>query len=53
MPGVFPVVGVTEADAKAKYQELQDLIHPQVGLALLQGLIGTDLSAYPLDQTFP
>ena len=53
MPGVFPVVGITEAEAKAKYQELQDLIHPQVGLALLQGLIGTDLSAYPLDGPLP
>ena len=53
MPGVFPVVGITEAEAKAKYQELQDLIHPQVGLALLQGLIGTDLSSYPLDEPLP
>jgi hypothetical protein len=44
---------ITEAEAKAKYQELQDLIHPQVGLALLQGLIGTDLSSYPLDEPLP
>jgi len=40
MPGVFPVIGRTESEAKAKFQELQDLILPEVGLAQLSGLIG-------------
>jgi alkanesulfonate monooxygenase len=54
MPGVFPVIGRTEAEAKEKYDQLQDLIHPQVGLALLSGLVGgVDLSAYPLDGPLP
>ncbi|GHO84056.1 LLM class flavin-dependent oxidoreductase [Dictyobacter formicarum] len=54
MPGVFPVIGQTEAEAKEKYDQLQNLIHPKVGLALLSGnLGGFDLSAYPLDGPLP
>jgi FMN-dependent oxidoreductase (nitrilotriacetate monooxygenase family) len=54
MPGVFPVIGRTESEAKAKFQQLQDLILPEVGLAQLSGLIGGfDLSAYPLDGPVP
>jgi alkanesulfonate monooxygenase len=54
MPGVFPVIGRTEQEAKDKYQQLQDLIHPQVGLGLLSGLVGgVDLSSYPLDSPLP
>ncbi len=54
MPGVFPVIGRTEQEAKDKYQQLQELIHPQVGLGLLSGLVGgVDLSGYPLDGPLP
>ncbi|MDZ8105183.1 MAG: LLM class flavin-dependent oxidoreductase [Nostoc sp. DedQUE12a] len=54
MPGVFPVIGKTEEEAKEKYQQLQELIHPSVGLGLLSGLIGGhDLSKYPLDGPLP
>ncbi|MBD2123640.1 MULTISPECIES: LLM class flavin-dependent oxidoreductase [Trichocoleus] len=54
MPGVFPVIGRTEQEAKEKFQQIQDLIHPQVGLALLSGMIGGfDLSQYPLDGPLP
>lgn len=54
MPGVFPVIGRTEEEAKEKFQQIQDLIHPQVGLALLGGMIGGfDLSQYPLDGPLP
>lgn len=54
MPGVFPVVGRTEEEAKAKFQELQELILPEVGIALLSGLLGGfDLSGYPLDGPIP
>lgn len=54
MPGIFPVLGATESEAKAKYQELQDLILPEVGLALLSGLTGDfDLSKYPVDGPLP
>ena len=54
MPGVFPVIGHTEKEAKEKYDQLQNLIHPSVGLALLSGNIGGfDLSSYPLDGPLP
>ena len=54
MPGIFPVVGRTQEEAEAKYQALQELIHPAVGLALLNGAAGgLDLSAYPLDGPVP
>ena len=54
MPGVFPVIGYTEKEAQEKYDQLQNLIHPSVGLALLSGNIGGfDLSSYPLDGPLP
>ncbi|MEK7887299.1 LLM class flavin-dependent oxidoreductase [Burkholderia contaminans] len=54
MPGVFPVVGRTESEAKEKFDALQSLIDPAVGLALVSGLTGGfDLSAYPLDGPIP
>lgn len=54
MPGVFPVIGRTESEAKEKFQELQELILPEVGLALLSNLVGGfDLSGYPLDGPVP
>ncbi|WP_439624778.1 LLM class flavin-dependent oxidoreductase [Shinella sp.] len=54
MPGVFPVVGRTRAEAHAKFEELQELIHPAVGIAQLSYMIGDfDLSAYPADGPIP
>lgn len=53
MPGVFPVVGKTEQEAKDKYDQLQELILPSVGVALLSAVCGHDLSGYPLDGPFP
>ena len=54
MPGVFPVVGRTEEEAKEKYEQLQALVHPHVGLAQLSRLVGgVDLSDYPLDGPLP
>jgi len=53
LPGILPIVGRTEEEARAKYQKLQDLIHPQVGLSLLSGMIGADLSGYDLDGPVP
>lgn len=53
MPGAFPVVGRTEAQAQDLYGELQDLIHPVVGRSLLEQLTGADLSAYPDDALVP
>jgi len=54
MPGVFAVVGRSESEAQEKFDELQSLIHPQVGLSLLQQhLGGIDLAGHDLDGPLP
>jgi alkanesulfonate monooxygenase SsuD/methylene tetrahydromethanopterin reductase-like flavin-dependent oxidoreductase (luciferase family) len=54
MPGISPIIGSTEAEAKAKYRELQELIPDTVGVALLASYLSIqDLSAYPLDGPLP
>lgn len=55
MPGVQPYVARTSAEAHAKYEELEELIHPEAGLGLLSGLTGghVDLSKYDLDGALP
>jgi FMN-dependent oxidoreductase (nitrilotriacetate monooxygenase family) len=54
MPGLFPVVGRSEAEARAKFEALQDLIDPVVGLALLGRMIGGhDLSGYDPEGPVP
>ena len=54
MPGVFPVVARTESEAREKFEALQDLVQPVVGLDLLAGLTGgQDLSGYPVDGPLP
>lgn len=54
MPGFYPVVGSTEAEAREKFDYLQSLIQPSVGLAVLGHTIGVqDLEKYPLDGPVP
>lgn len=53
MPGIFPVIGETQEEAKANFKELQDLIVPEMGLQLLSSYLGdTDLSGYELSTPF-
>jgi FMN-dependent oxidoreductase (nitrilotriacetate monooxygenase family) len=52
LPAVRPVVGRTAAEAQAKFDQLQALLDPLVGLARLHGAFG-DLSGYPLDGPVP
>ncbi|MBX3538525.1 MAG: LLM class flavin-dependent oxidoreductase [Chelatococcus sp.] len=52
LPGLLAIVAPTEAEARDKYEELQSLIHPLVGLAHVYGPMG-DLSAYPIDGPVP
>lgn len=54
MPGVFVVVGQSQSEAQEKFEEFQELVEPQVGVALLSRMLGNfDLSAYPLDGPLP
>lgn len=54
LPGVFPVVGRTQAEAEEKYQTLQSLVDPVVGLGLLTTQLGNiDISQFPLDEPLP
>lgn len=56
MPGIFPVVGRTQAEAEAKFQQLQELVHLVVGVALLATVIGDgdiELARYPIDGPLP
>ncbi|MFJ5553383.1 LLM class flavin-dependent oxidoreductase [Streptomyces sp. NPDC093225] len=53
LPGICPVIGSTEAEARALEQELTDLQVPEYGLAQLSGMLGTDLSGLPLDGPLP
>src|SRR5215470_3158693 len=53
MPGVLAVVGRSKAEAEDKYERLQSLIHPELGVAYLSEMLGTDVSSYPLDGPLP
>jgi alkanesulfonate monooxygenase SsuD/methylene tetrahydromethanopterin reductase-like flavin-dependent oxidoreductase (luciferase family) len=53
MPGLGVMVAPTRQEAQAKYQELQDLIHPAVGVALLSKYIAFDLTGYDIDGPVP
>lgn len=54
MPGVFVVVGDSEALAREKFEEFQALVEPKVGVALLGRMLGNfDLSGYALDEPLP
>ncbi len=53
MPGIFRVVGRTEAEASAKFDQLQNLIHPDVALSILEHRLGVPLRHLPLDGPLP
>lgn len=54
LPGISPVIGRTEEEARAKWAELQALIHPSVGLNVLQPFWPhDDLSRWDLDAPPP
>jgi FMN-dependent oxidoreductase (nitrilotriacetate monooxygenase family) len=53
MPGLVPLVGRTEEEARDKYRELSELLVTDFNLAPLSGRIGIDLSSYPLDGPLP
>jgi FMN-dependent oxidoreductase (nitrilotriacetate monooxygenase family) len=54
MPGIFPVLGGTEAEAQARYEELQALVHPAIAWGILKRHYqGFDLTGYSLDDLAP
>ena len=53
MPGILAVVGRTRTEAENKFGEMQALIHPEVGVAVLSEMVAMDLSGYPLDGPLP
>jgi N-acetyl-S-(2-succino)cysteine monooxygenase len=53
MPGIFPVVGRTQQEAEEKFEQLQSLVDPVVGVALLSTVVGVDLSGHDVDGPIP
>ena len=53
MPGVFPVVGRTEAEAQAIFAELNRNIGTAQAFTVLSERLGTDMSVYPFDGPVP
>ncbi len=53
LPGVMPIIGRTEAEAKAQLDKLQSWISPTNALRLVSQRIGHDISGYPLDGPVP
>jgi FMN-dependent oxidoreductase (nitrilotriacetate monooxygenase family) len=53
LPGLVPILGSTEAEARRLSDELDDLIVPVRAVRQLSELIGVDLNDHPLDQPLP
>ena len=53
LPGLSVTVAEIEEEAQAKFDELQDLIHPDHGLAFLSRRIGHDLTGMDPDIPMP
>jgi len=53
MPGLFVTVAPSEDEAREKFQVLQDLIHPEIGVSLIERKMGIDLSGFDIDGPLP
>jgi len=53
MPGLGVMVAPTRQEAQDKWQELQDLIHPAVGVALASKYLFYDLTGHDIDGPVP
>ena len=54
MPGLCPFLGRTDGEARAKFEHLQSLIHPRLGVSMLSDLLGGfDLSGCDVDGPLP
>jgi N-acetyl-S-(2-succino)cysteine monooxygenase len=53
LPGVMPIIGNTESEARDKLALLQSWISPTNALTLVSGRIGYDVTGFPLDEPVP
>ena len=53
LPGVMPIIGRSEAEAKDKLSRLQSWLTPSNAAVLVSGRIGYDVSGHPLDGPVP
>ena len=53
LPGVMPIIGRSEAEAKEQLDRLQSWLTPTNALTLVSGRIGYDVTGHPLDAPVP
>jgi FMN-dependent oxidoreductase (nitrilotriacetate monooxygenase family) len=53
LPGVIPLVGSTEKEAREKLARLGELVDPKTALQVLAERLGHNLDRYPLDALVP
>ncbi|WP_310551466.1 LLM class flavin-dependent oxidoreductase [Paenibacillus glufosinatiresistens] len=53
MPGLSPILGSTEEEAKRRERELLDLIDPEEAVMMVSGILQVDLGGYPADGPLP
>ncbi len=53
LPGVMPILGGTQAEAKRKLDTLQGFVTPTNALKMLSNRLGQDMSRFPLDAPVP
>jgi N-acetyl-S-(2-succino)cysteine monooxygenase len=53
LPGLFPVVGRTEEEARRKFAELAQYVDPGSAMMVMSQRYGHDLSQYPMDGPVP
>ncbi|MFF2481712.1 LLM class flavin-dependent oxidoreductase [Paenibacillus sp. NPDC058071] len=53
LPGIMPIIGRTEEEAKERLAFTESLMPQQLGLDLLSYYLGQDISSYPLDEPLP
>jgi len=53
MPGLFPIVGRTQAEAEDRFEELKELVNVPSAVDNLSSTIGAELSGFDLDKPMP
>jgi N-acetyl-S-(2-succino)cysteine monooxygenase len=53
MPGVSPIIGSTETEARSRLAQLGEFLDPVAALTVLSERLGRDLSGYDLDGPVP